>query len=201
MFAAGFQDHGVGPIIGVGGATGAGGANVWPHRLLRLLTEPGEDAGQVSPYRALPHGADIRVAIRRTTRVKMRSGDILEDLGVEPDIRHRMTQRDVTGHNEDLIDAAIDALAGGEIHSIDIVKIEKHRDRPPTLTLESENIDRIETTVSGRALPTREPVRNRVKVELADAGDLGRGEPVRVRFLGYLGNRLVAERREFIDLV
>ena len=41
-FAAGFQDHGLGPILGVSGNTGAGGANVWTHDLLRDLW-PGED--------------------------------------------------------------------------------------------------------------------------------------------------------------
>jgi hypothetical protein len=37
MFAAAFQDHGIGPILGVDHNTGAGGANVWSHRLLLEL--------------------------------------------------------------------------------------------------------------------------------------------------------------------
>ena len=53
MFAAGFQDHGIGPVIGVGGATGAGGANVWSHGLLWALMEPDDvDAGP-SPFAAV----------------------------------------------------------------------------------------------------------------------------------------------------
>ena len=34
IFAAGFQDHGIGNVIGVSNNTGAGGANVWEHWLL-----------------------------------------------------------------------------------------------------------------------------------------------------------------------
>jgi len=34
IFAAGFQDHQIGPLIGTSGNTGAGGANVWDYRAL-----------------------------------------------------------------------------------------------------------------------------------------------------------------------
>src|SRR3712207_9255760 len=56
IFAAGFQDHAIGKVLGVDDNTGAGGANVWTHGLLaRLLDEAVHDPG--SPYVALPHGA------------------------------------------------------------------------------------------------------------------------------------------------
>ena len=67
--------------------------------------DPGE-----SPYKPLPRGSDMRVAARRTTRVGDRQGDILEDLGVKPDVVYRMTRRDVMEGNLDLIDAAIAEL-------------------------------------------------------------------------------------------
>ena len=35
IFAAGFQDHEIGPVLGVDDNTGAGGANVWTHGLLK----------------------------------------------------------------------------------------------------------------------------------------------------------------------
>ena len=111
MFAAGFQDHEIGPVIGVGGATGAGGANVWTHGLLSRLMVPDNTDPGPSPYVPLPRGSDMRVAARRTTRVGNRQGDILEDLGVKPDIPYRMTRRDVLQGNRDLIDAAIAELA------------------------------------------------------------------------------------------
>jgi C-terminal processing protease CtpA/Prc len=110
MFSAGFQDHEIGAVIGVGGATGAGGANVWTHGLLSRLMAPDNTDPGPSPYQPLPRGADMRVAARRTTRVGDRQGDILEDLGVKPDIVYRMTRRDVMEGNLDLIDAAIAEL-------------------------------------------------------------------------------------------
>ncbi|MFD2350607.1 hypothetical protein ACFSTC_16675 [Nonomuraea ferruginea] len=68
IFAAGFQDHGIGPVLGVDDNTGAGGANVWTHELLKLLLElPSPAPG--SPYRPLPGGAGMRVSVRRTLRV------------------------------------------------------------------------------------------------------------------------------------
>jgi hypothetical protein len=90
IFAAGFQDHRIGPVLGVDANTGAGGANVWDHGLLsRLLSGAG------SPYQPLPNGANMRVAIRRTVRVGALAGTPVEDLGVEPDERHPLTRRDL----------------------------------------------------------------------------------------------------------
>jgi C-terminal processing protease CtpA/Prc len=58
IFAAGYQDHGIGIIIGTDENTGAGGANVWDHRLLSQLFGSDE-----SPYQGLhlfkPHGSWI----------------------------------------------------------------------------------------------------------------------------------------------
>ena len=106
IFAAGWQDHEIGPILGTHGNTGAGGANVWTHELLgRALS------GQDSPILPLPKGTRMRVAIRRTSRVGERSGDPLEDLGVVPDQIYHMTKNDVLNDNEDLIAHAASLLA------------------------------------------------------------------------------------------
>ena len=106
IFAAGFQDNKMGTILGVDENTGAGGANVFRHGLLRDVL-----AGPDSPFEDLPNGADMRVAIRRTTRVGDNVGLPLEDLGVQPDQIHRMTRDDVLGDNRDLINAAAERLA------------------------------------------------------------------------------------------
>ncbi len=105
IFAAGFQDNELGPILGVDENTGAGGANVFGHDLLRSVL-PGPD----SPFGELPGGANMRVAIRRTTRVGDNAGLPLEDLGVEPDQIHRLTRNDLLNGNSDLITAAIQML-------------------------------------------------------------------------------------------
>lgn len=101
IFAAGFQDNKLGKILGVDGNTGAGGANVFTHGLLRDVL-PGPD----SPFEPLPNGANMRVAIRRTTRVGDNAGLPLEDLGVQPDEIHLLTRDDVLGQNQELMAAA-----------------------------------------------------------------------------------------------
>jgi C-terminal processing protease CtpA/Prc len=98
IFAAGWQDHAIGPILGTDANTGAGGANVleWP-RLKELfdLFDPSE------PVKQLPRGASYTVAIRATTRVRANAGVPLEDLGVEPDYIHRLTLEDLIGSGDD----------------------------------------------------------------------------------------------------
>jgi C-terminal processing protease CtpA/Prc len=106
FFAAGFQDHEIGPVLGTDGNTGAGGANVWTHGLLCQMM-PGER----SVYQALPNGAGMRVAIRRGLRVGKRAGMPVEDLGVIPDERHFMTKNDLLNDNVDLINRAAELLA------------------------------------------------------------------------------------------
>ena len=107
IFAAGFQDHKIGIILGTSGHTGAGGANVWEHTdLQRALPR------KSSPFKRIPGGASFRVAIRRSTRVGERSGEPLEDLGVAPDLPvYQMTRNDILNGNEDLIAHACGILA------------------------------------------------------------------------------------------
>jgi C-terminal processing protease CtpA/Prc len=104
MFAAGFQDHGIGKILGVDDKTGAGGANVWTIDVLRHFT------GANGPVHALPRGGDMRVAIRRTLRVGPQAGTEIEDLGVEPDDTHQTTRRDLLQNDGDLLEAAVRLL-------------------------------------------------------------------------------------------
>jgi C-terminal processing protease CtpA/Prc len=106
IFAAGFKDHKIGTILGVDGNTGAGGANVWTHDLLKELLPTN------SSIQELPQNAAFRVAIRRTTRVGDMVGMPLEDLGVKPDCIHHMTMDDLLHHNKDLIEKAGRILTG-----------------------------------------------------------------------------------------
>lgn len=106
FFAAGFQDHDIGPVLGADGNTGAGGANVWTHELLRALFP-----GAASAYQPLPNGTGMRVSMRRGLRVGRRDGMPVEDLGVIPDERHFMTKADLLNDNVDLINKAGSLLA------------------------------------------------------------------------------------------
>ena len=104
IFAAGFQDHEIGPVLGVEANTGAGGANVVTHEDLRTEWTGG-------PLKQLPKGVQMRVALRRCLRVATRSGQPVEDLGVVPDSLHPLTKRDLLEENVDLMAAAGALLA------------------------------------------------------------------------------------------
>jgi hypothetical protein len=99
IFSAGFQDNEIGEVLGASDNTGAGGANVWRYEILMNVVGNLRN----SPFKPLPRGADLAVAIRRSIRVGKLAGRPLEELGITPDRRHYMTRRDVLGRNEDLI--------------------------------------------------------------------------------------------------
>lgn len=167
IFAAGFQDHNIGPIIGVDGNTGAGGANVWTQSLLRSL------AGTGGPYRNLPNGAGMRVAIRRTLRVGARAGTPVEDLGVQPDMLYEMTRRDLLESNTDLLEFAAAQLAQmptrslrGEITDVDGDEI--------TLSLETAGLDRVDVYLDQRPIGGIEVNNEQTSVTLTDAGAVQR---------------------------
>ncbi|MEU4514383.1 S41 family peptidase [Nonomuraea wenchangensis] len=165
IFAAGFQDHGIGPVLGVDDNTGAGGANVWTHALLKLLLELPEPVRD-SPYRELPGGANMRVAIRRTVRVHDRAGTPVEDLGVVPDERHRMTRRDVLGGNADLLEHAGRLLAALPARRLE-VRIAGSGDE---LTLRTHLLDRADVYVDGRPRASADLTGESVTVSVPGAG-------------------------------
>ena len=111
IFAAGFQDHGIGPVLGVDDNTGAGGANVWTHGLLKALLDVPPDAriARTRRCRSRPT-CGCRSAARCGSGAL--AGTPVEDLGVAPDVRHEMTRRDVLENNVDLLERAGALLAG-----------------------------------------------------------------------------------------
>jgi C-terminal processing protease CtpA/Prc len=147
IFSAGFQDHEIGPVLGVDDNTGAGGANVWTHGLLKALRDLPPDAE--TPYAALPRQADMRVAIRRTLRVGKLAGTPVEDLGVRSDERHDMTRRDVLENNVDLLDAAGALLAGLPVRKLRLTP-SRAADGTLTLQLTTAGLDRVDVYVDGR---------------------------------------------------
>ena len=152
MFAAGFRDHAIGTILGIDDNTGAGGANVWTHDLLRTLMDvdhPGETRFARNPFRELPDGAGMRVSVRRTMRVGDQDGTPLEDLGVTPDVRHHMTREDVLHGNQDLLDAAGALLAGATVHRLG-VEIEELAGGVLELTIHTQNVDRVDVWLDDR---------------------------------------------------
>ena len=148
IFAAGFKDHDIGPILGTDDNTGAGGANVWQHGLLQDLMRRPAPADPESPYETLPNRAGMRVSIRRTLRVGEQSGTPVEDLGIRPDERHFMTKDDLLNGNKDLIDKAAKILKRLPIRRLDI---ETSRSGS-VLSIEATTlgISRLDTYIDGR---------------------------------------------------
>lgn len=144
MFAAGFRDNGIGPILGTAENTGAGGANVWTHDLFRQLF-----AGADYPFRALPKGASFRVSFRRTLRQGAAAGTPIEDLGIVPDHLHQMTAADVLSGNPDLLAAAGALLATLPARTL-ACEVGAATATGLPLTLTTTGLDRVDIAVDGR---------------------------------------------------
>jgi hypothetical protein len=186
IFAAGFQDHEIGPVLGVDDNTGAGGANVWTHGLLKqLLDLPTPDPN--SPYKSLPRQANMRVSIRRTLRVGTQSGTPLEDLGVVPNVRHRMTRDDLLAGNKDLLDRAGALLAGLTVRRLDIAAVLDAGDLRVELTV--ANVDRADVYVDGRPRASVDTPTSEASVTVP-----GVGQATVVRAEGFADGKLVAAR-------
>lgn len=188
IFAAGFQDHAIGPILGIHPNTGAGGANVWSHAMLRLL------AGDEGPYRPLSGGANFRVAVRRTVRVGPNAGDIVEDLGIVPDMVHRMTRDDLLHGNRDLI-----AQAAGLLLERKVYELESAFDGDTQmLRATCRNLTRLDLLLNDRPLQSVDVQGLQAVFELAQlAGAAGAGVR-RLELRGYDGDRLAAVLRRIL---
>jgi cytosine/adenosine deaminase-related metal-dependent hydrolase len=161
MFAAGFQDHGLGRIIGLDANTGAGGANFWSHAVLRRL------AGPNSGLRRLPGGADLRVAIRRTLRVGPNAGELVEDFGVQIDEPYQLTKNDVLNDNRDLIQMAIEVLAAQPQTRL---SLDQRGDR---IQIHTKNVDWVEATVGNRSLRARDVEGGQAVIQLDELPNNG----------------------------
>ncbi len=182
IFAAGFQDHAIGPILGTSRNTGAGGANVWTHDLIRDFLGEGSAVGE------LPGGTSFRVAVRRTTRVGERSGDPVEDLGVVPNAVHEMTRRDLLEGNVDLIARAGEMLAALPLRE---VELRAGTGDEQTLALTTRNLTRLDVYADGRPRASLDTDDGQTTVEVPEAW----GAVRLIEILGFDGDELVAARR------
>ena len=186
IFAAGFADHGIGPILGVDDNTGAGGANVWTHGLLSTLMQMPQPDPK-SPYQPLPNGSNMRVSIRRTLRVGKESGTPVEDLGVVPDVVHRLTRDDLLSGNTDLLDAAGQLLAGLPIRRLDVAT--SLAGNTLTVTLTVAEVDRVDVYLDGRPQRSSDISGTTASVTI-DGATVGQ----RLRLEGFAASSLVASR-------
>jgi hypothetical protein len=154
IFAAGFKDHEIGHILGVADNTGAGGANVWTHGLLRELLRRPAPADPDTPYKTLPNGASMRVAIRRTLRVGEQSGTPVEDLGVKPHSHYSLSRVDLLESNRELIDHAATLLTSMPVRMLRLTTSQTGSSL--TMTITTAGIDRLDTYVDGRPFDSRD---------------------------------------------
>ncbi len=142
IFAAGFQDHGIGVVLGVDESTGAGGANVWDYALISHLLDD-----KVLFPEELPGRASIRVAVRRVTRVGINSGLLLEDLGVKADEVHQVTRRDLLERDKDLLEHAASILRKGSAQKLTVTIGASNK-----VQITYQNVDRINAYLDNRPL-------------------------------------------------
>jgi hypothetical protein len=183
IFAAGFQDNGIGLVLGVDGSTGAGGGNIWKMADLLSSLPTAEDF----PFRPLPDGADLSLVIRRVLRVGPNAGTPLEDYGVVSDERHEMTRNDITNDDADLMVAAAGLLSKGAARRFDVELSEVGGEL--TATFGVLGIDRADVIVDGRPRLTVDLGGNPGPVPVP-----GAGAPEIVRIDGYDRGALVAAR-------
>ena len=158
MFAAGFQDNQVGLVLGTSDNTGAGGANNWTYEDLRTAVRGVPN----SPFKPLPKGANLVVAMRRSIRVGPRVGKLLEELGIEPDKRYCITKRDLLKGNVDLIRHAVKLLRKKPIYSLSLERFTRKASRGVRVTCASkiptenskENISYLDIYLNGRFYQT-----------------------------------------------
>jgi hypothetical protein len=144
LFTAGIVDNRIGPVLCIGTATGAGGANVWDSDDLRVALKA---AGHPMPR--LPEGVGFTMAVRRAVRTGDAEGSLIEDAGVagQP---YEFTERDLLQNNHDLIERCGELLAQQPWTRLNV------RHRGHTLTVETVGLDQIDVYADGH--PTGPPV-------------------------------------------
>jgi hypothetical protein len=106
LFAAGIVDHGIGSIVSIGAATGAGGANVWTSDDIQYAYHAAH-----RPLPPIPPGISFTIAVRRMVRSGDNAGLAIEDVGILGDDQYDMSERDLIDGNHDLIEYCANLLA------------------------------------------------------------------------------------------
>jgi peptidase S41-like protein len=200
IFAAGFQDNEVGEVLGTSDNTGAGGANVWWYQDLMNAVQKNPR----SPFKPLPRGADILVAVRRSIRVGRHAGRPLEELGIVPDERHYMTKQDVLNRNDDLIKRAGRILMTKPAYALsaDTFKLKDGTHgiavRATSKTQphhRSTNIARLDVYIKGRPCKSVDAKNGSIRARITTPGGRQNGN-AELRLEAYdAANNLVAVRR------
>jgi C-terminal processing protease CtpA/Prc len=139
LFAAGFADNGIGTVISVGRATGAGGANVWWADTLNSVL-----AGTPHRLPLLPKGVGFTLSVRRATRIGASDGAPIEDVGIVGHRTYAMTRDDLLNGNVDLMTFCGRLLDAAPATSLVV------QWSAPMLHVDVGRLDRIDVYVDGR---------------------------------------------------
>ena len=134
-------------MLGASGNTGAGGANVWDHALLRQLFP-----GPGSPFGALPKGTSFRVVDPAGDPRRRQLRDAARGPRRRPRQRHAMTQRDLIEDNADLIADAIGLLKSQPERALLATVAARSAEPRSTWRSPRPGIDRVDAWHDGRPL-------------------------------------------------
>lgn len=116
IFSGGFQDHKIGPVLGLDKSTGGGGAMVKQHgEILPFAPLVGLD------LQALPAGVTLSVAVLRSARV---DGSFIEGVGVATDKQFLRQRNDVLKGNPGVLAKACQVLSRRPSYRLKIEAVE-----------------------------------------------------------------------------
>jgi C-terminal processing protease CtpA/Prc len=171
LFAAGFADNGIGTVVSVGYATGAGGANVWEADTLNSVL-----AGTPHRLPRLPNGVGFTMSVRRATRIGASDGAPIEDVGIVGHRAYAMTRADLLEGNVDLYKYCARLL---EAEPSTAMTVEWD---PPDLSVDVDKLDRVDVYVDTRPRISVD-VDGRCELDVTDVRE-------QIRVEGYRGSNL-----------
>jgi hypothetical protein len=116
IFSGGFQDHQIGPVLGLDKSTGGGGAMVKQHgEILPFAPLVGLD------LQPLPAGVTLSVAVLRSARL---DGSFIEGVGVPTDKQFKRQRNDVLRGNPGVLAKACEELARRPSYRLKIESVE-----------------------------------------------------------------------------
>lgn len=190
IFAAGFQDHQIGTIVGVTEATGGGWATRWKYLQFNPVVSEGAEV-ELSP---LPEGVTMAVALQRPTRVLKNKGVAVEDVGVKADPVFAPPSREVLEGGADLIEKTCELLWPMSVYRLEMTRAAVVDGGLQLTVRQDGRIADLRCTVNGNTKVLTDTGRGSFSIT---AAELGRARRYRVALRGFdeKGQSVVAAKR------
>lgn len=178
LFAAGIVDNQIGPLVCIGEATGAGGANVW-------TSGDVADALRAADLELpeLANGANFNVAVRRAVRSGDADGVLIEDVGI-PGQPYFMTADDIFRSNCDLIEHCGELLAAQPRSAMDVKRVKN------TLAITTNGLEQVDVYADGHPVGPTIAVRAKQRKRVALPAN-----SEEVEIIGFADNTVRQRRR------